>query len=285
MKKNYLLSYTKMLRPEQWYKNILIFIPLVFSRNLFNKEMFLTTTLGFFALCAISSANYIINDIIDKKRDLTHPEKSKRAIASGIVPTSIALILATIMYSSTLSFAYYFSKAFFGFLVAIIAITTLYSLGLKNIIFLDNLLISSNFVLRTLSGIFLLNVKMSYWVVLVIFFLASYLVYTKRLGDTDLKSQNHKAVLFEYEKINLNSLIVGNMFVIFVLYSLYSVSTHTLMIFTLPFVLHGMYRHYYLVQTNKKIARRTELIFFDPGILISLLLFITATIYILYFLH
>lgn len=280
-----LLDFIKLLRPEQWYKNILIFIPLVFSANLFNKNMFILSIFGFLILCLVSSANYMINDIVDKKRDVLHPEKSKRPIASGVVSVRLAIFFAIIIFAFSLSFAYQLSKPFFICLIAIIAITTSYSFGLKNIIFLDNLLISSNFVLRTLSGIFLLNVKMSYWVVLVIFFLASYLVYTKRLGDLELKNQRHKLVLFEYEKINLNSVVVGNMFMIFVLYSLYSVSTHELMIFTLPFVLHGIYRHYYLVQTNKKIARRTELIFFDSGILISLLLFTLATIYILYFLH
>ncbi len=286
MKKNYLLAVIKMLRPEQWYKNILIFIPLVFSRNLFNKEMFIITTMGFFVLCMASSANYIINDIIDKKRDLKHPEKNKRAIASGVVSVPIALLFGVIFFLLSLAFAYNLSRPFFACLIAIITITTSYSLGLKNIIFLDNILISSNFVLRTISGIFLLAVDMSYWVILVIFFLASYLVYSKRLGDLAIKQEigNHKLVLNEYSKIDLNPIIVGNMLVIFVLYSLYCISTKVAMIFTLPIVLHGIYRHYYISQTNKKIARKNELIFFDLGILISLLLFVLASVYILYFL-
>jgi len=287
MKNNSALAYIKILRPEQWYKNILIFIPLVFSGNLFNRAMFILTFLGFGILCMLSSANYIINDIIDKKRDQNHPEKNKRPIASGRISVSMAFTLALILDLVFLYFAYVLSIPFFICTLAIITITSIYSFGLKNVIFLDNLLISSNFVLRTLSGIFLLKINMSYWVILVIFFLASYLVYSKRLGDIELKSQigNHKLVLNEYSQINLNAIVVGNMFVIFVLYSLYCISTHVAMIFTLPIVLHGIYRHYYLIQTNKNIARRAELIFLDLGILISLLIFMLATIYILYIIY
>ncbi len=277
-------KYISLLRPEQWYKNILIFIPLIFSENLINKQMFLLSIIGFLLFCILSSANYIINDIFDKKKDILHPEKKKRPIASGQISIVKAFIIALILYGTSLTFGFLISIQFLIIMVVFTISTFAYTLGLKNIIFLDNILISSNFVLRTLSGIFLLNVKMSYWVILVIFFLASYLVYTKRLGDLEIKKQKYKLVLFEYEKINLNSLIVGNMFMIFVLYSLYCISTQQLMIFTLPFVLHGIYRHYFLIQTNKQIARRTELIFMDSGILISLLLFILVTIYIIYFL-
>ena len=72
-----------LLRINQWYKNLVIYLALIFSMTFFNSKFLLLTTVGFFSLCFISSANYIINGIIDRKKDIEHPEKKNRPIASG----------------------------------------------------------------------------------------------------------------------------------------------------------------------------------------------------------
>ena len=77
------MKYLQLLRPHQWYKNLIIFIGLVFSQNLFNIDYLITTAIGFIVLCSISGANYIINDIIDLKKDKKHPVKKNRPLASG----------------------------------------------------------------------------------------------------------------------------------------------------------------------------------------------------------
>ena len=91
-----LIQYLKLARIPQWYKNLVIFLPIFFTGNMFNMAIIEMTLLGFLSLSFISSANYIINDIVDIKKDKVHPEKSKRPLAAGKVRIFEAIILALI---------------------------------------------------------------------------------------------------------------------------------------------------------------------------------------------
>src|SRR3989338_7379404 len=117
-----MFKHLKILRPQQWYKNLLIYLPLIFGKQLLDFNNFLTITLGFISLCLISSANYIINDIIDLKKDKQHPEKSKRSLASGKVSIREAVFLA--LLSLIISFIMAVNLSFY-FLLSIVSIFTL----------------------------------------------------------------------------------------------------------------------------------------------------------------
>ncbi|KKK83342.1 hypothetical protein LCGC14_2794370, partial [marine sediment metagenome] len=80
LKKN---SAIEIIRPQQWYKNFLIFLPIIFSQQIFEIEILTKTVFGFIILCMAFGGSYIVNDLIDYKRDLTHPEKVKRPLTSG----------------------------------------------------------------------------------------------------------------------------------------------------------------------------------------------------------
>ena len=99
-----LLDYFKLFRVNQWYKNIVIFIPLFFSLQLFNKDLFLNTLIGFFSLCFISSSGYIINDFSDIKKDKHHPEKKNRPLVSKKIKIPVALILSMILVTLKMVF-------------------------------------------------------------------------------------------------------------------------------------------------------------------------------------
>ena len=102
-----------LLRINQWYKNLVIYLALVFSNLLFDKQLFLLTTLGFFSLCLISSGNYIINDIIDRKKDLEHPEKKLRPIASNKISLTEGIFLTAILIFFSFTIAYLISLQFY----------------------------------------------------------------------------------------------------------------------------------------------------------------------------
>ena len=91
------MKYALLLRPFQWYKNLLVFLPLVFSGNLANSSAISTAVLAFLSFCALSSATYVINDYADKNKDKLHPEKWNRPIASGEIGTLGALISAILL--------------------------------------------------------------------------------------------------------------------------------------------------------------------------------------------
>src|SRR3989338_2392345 len=107
-----LTTFLQLLRISQWYKNLVIYLALIFSNLLFDKRLFLLTTLGLVSLCLISSTNYIINDILDIKKDKQHPEKKLRPIASGKISTSKASIIALITAVISLVIANFLSTAF-----------------------------------------------------------------------------------------------------------------------------------------------------------------------------
>jgi len=76
------MKYLRLLRPRQWYKNLLVFLALIFSGNLLNVAAIGNALLAFASFCALSSATYVINDYADRHKDRLHPEKWNRPIAS-----------------------------------------------------------------------------------------------------------------------------------------------------------------------------------------------------------
>ena len=85
------------MRPKQWYKNLILFVGIVFSLNLLNLQMWLNVIAAFAIFCMLSGSEYIINDIIDIEKDRKHPTKRKRPIASGELKKSYALLFAFVM--------------------------------------------------------------------------------------------------------------------------------------------------------------------------------------------
>jgi len=77
---NRITGYFDIIRVYQWYKNLVIFLPIFFAGEFLNLRAVELTALGFLALCLVSSANYVLNDIIDRKRDKLHPEKKYRPL-------------------------------------------------------------------------------------------------------------------------------------------------------------------------------------------------------------
>ncbi|MBW3022516.1 UbiA family prenyltransferase, partial [Candidatus Woesearchaeota archaeon] len=102
-----------LCRPRQWYKNLLIFLPLIFSGNIFNIDLLLLTIYGFILLVMVSSANYIINDILDRKKDRLVKEKSSRPLAAGKVGVWQAFSLSILLLFASFYFSYSLNIYFF----------------------------------------------------------------------------------------------------------------------------------------------------------------------------
>ncbi|HLC22516.1 MAG TPA: UbiA family prenyltransferase, partial [Candidatus Nanoarchaeia archaeon] len=124
--------WTDIFRMRQWYKNLIIFLPLFFVGLATNGKSFFLVTLGFVALCLMSSANYILNDIADKEKDKVHPEKKYRPLASGKISMWTAGVLAAFCATLSISLASFLSENFFYLLLLFFFLTQLYSFALKN---------------------------------------------------------------------------------------------------------------------------------------------------------
>lgn len=279
----------KLLRPAQWYKNLLVFVPVLFSANIFNFNYLLLTFVGFLGLCAVSSANYVLNDIIDRKKDRHHPEKKKRPLASGKIKLWEGIILCIILLFVSLGLAAPLNFNFFYAVLFLFGFTVIYSLLLKREPFLDIISIGINFVVRAIAGAFIIGVEVSPWLIACVFFLALFLVSGKRHADLlfmGKSAKKHRSTLEFYTPNITSALMIITTVLLTVSYSLYSfLSQQTpYLIFSLPFALYLVFRYFYLVYTGSVIARHPERVFLDIRMDIALILWAVLTFGMLYFL-
>jgi len=274
------------MRVRQWYKNLLIFLAIFFSSNISNYEHLYLTMIGFFALSFVSSANYIINDLIDIKKDQLHPEKKFRPLAAGKIRKSVAIILAILLLILALFIAYNLNVQFMGIVVLMFVITQIYTFYLKKIVFADILTIAILFVIRALSGAVLIDVQISPWLVLCPFFLSLFLSVGKRHSDILLmkeKSAKTRKVLKDYTQKLTESLMTISTTLLIISYALYSfLSEHQNLLYTLPFALFVIFRYYQLISNGSVIARHPEKVIKDKAIIIGILLWVIITAVMIY---
>ncbi|NHJ21894.1 MAG: hypothetical protein EAX91_13185 [Candidatus Lokiarchaeota archaeon] len=285
-----------LLRIRQYYKNVLIFVSLFFSYKIFHHTLYLPLILGFILLCCASSFNYIINDIIDIESDKQHPEKiKKKPLASGELPVYFAVLLLVIIVGIiVLSFIFLIPNL--GFLIMLILVILtgqLYNHFFKNYAFIDILVLSTGYLWRALAGVVIIDDIVSPWLFLAIFEIAMFLSIAKRRGDLLYLGKDiaieHKKVYDKYSVKLLDQFYVIIAASLFMTYSLYLITKFFIIegaiivpdlqvfmvIFTIPISLYIIMRFMYLTSSKPEIARRTEKVFFDKGIIISgLLLFL-----------
>ncbi len=262
-------KWIRLIRVRQWYKNILIFAALFFSGNLFNVNLIINCIIGFFALNFISSAGYIINDIIDIKRDI---DNKKKPLAQKEIKIFSAILIGIILFSIANIMLYFISiKAMLLGLILFISIVV-YSVILKKLMFIDIISISSNFVIRALVGVFLINAKLSPWFLIIIFCMASYLVTGKRIAELNFKSKKNIIKSYEIEFLKKITLIYFS--IILVVYFLYAnFENHFSLIFIFPILLYILLIIQYHIEKGDKYIQNFELLFLDKHFLISSIIF------------
>tara|TARA_Y100000817_G_scaffold171542_1_gene134052 strand:+ start:1778 stop:2695 length:918 start_codon:yes stop_codon:yes gene_type:complete len=277
-------------RPNQWIKNLVVFIPVLFSFNeswTFKEydlviSLFVNAILSFGAFTFIAIAIYFINDVLDKKNDLKHPIKKQRPIASGELSTSVAI------YSSIVCIVIAFSISLIINLILLIAVfayfllMTFYSYKLKEILFLDIFSIALGFVIRVVAGAIAIDVPVSIWLCLCMLFGALFIAVSKRFSEIWTNDQNflyQRLVLERYSKLSKkNSIIILAvvMSITLILYILYTLSASNLpdnnaMILTVPLVIAGMGRYFYLV-INSHLGEKPEIIVVKDLVMKSVIL-------------
>jgi 4-hydroxybenzoate polyprenyltransferase len=281
----------KTMRPRQWVKNGLLFIPLIFDEQLTNWPALGRVISGFVIFCLLSSLIYIINDIMDVEADRNHPQKKLRPIPSGKLKVSTArnasIILAVIVFIP----AVYLSKIFALICLTYLILNVIYSAWLKHAPILDVMVLASFYVLRVAAGASLIVVhRFSPWLYVFTIFLALYLGIGKRRAELNLlaeEANSHRKVFEGYTLPLLDQLIVIVSSCTILTYSLYTFSApnlpanHTMML-TIPFVIYGIFRYLYLVQVNHSGAEPEEVLFTDRPLQATLILFGLAILVIFY---
>lgn len=272
------------IRPWQWYKQGVMFLGIVFSRNVFNGDAWLDLLVGVVAFTAVAGASYILNDLNDLEEDRNHPEKRHRPIASGRVSVPVAVAFGVVLAVVGLGSAYSLGLVFLAVLFVYLGQNVLYSAYLKDVMFVDVLVVAVGFVLRAVAGVVAIDVFLSPWLIVSTFLLALVLALGKRRNELEIAAdpRETRQVLGEYSEGNLDQLLVMTMATLLMAYSLYTFSrTDPTMMVTLPFAFFGVFRYHHLVHTTE-IAGQPEYLLTDLPSVVNLLLWGAVSVAVLY---
>jgi 4-hydroxybenzoate polyprenyltransferase len=175
------LSMLRAIRPHQWSKNLLLFVPMLVAHE---PQPLLTVVSGFISFCLMASAVYVLNDLLDLQADRAHPRKRLRPFASGELPASLGLLMATALLSGALMAGLLTrSPAFLGIMLLYLAATFAYSLWLKRKLLLDVLSLAGLYTVRIIAGGAAAGIVLSPWLLGLSMFLFLSLAAVKRQAE------------------------------------------------------------------------------------------------------
>jgi len=225
--KSTMLLYLREIRANQWIKNFIIFAAILFAGKLFEPDLFGKTLYAFVVFCLLSSASYVLNDIIDFNYDRKHPMKKYRPLASGAISMPQATFLVFVMSTVSLLLALFFSLSFFFISVIFLLLHFYYSFYLKRYPVIDIFTISFSFVLRTLAGVVVTGYHVPIWLLMTIFFISLFMASIKRHAELVIQGSGTRESLFRYKDHMLYFLSTTFATLTIVSYALY---TYTLYI-------------------------------------------------------
>jgi len=282
------------LRPAQWVKNLVLPLPFLFGGALASREAWITAAAGFLVFCAVTSSIYLVNDVMDRERDLEHPVKRHRPLASGDLRVSTALVAAVVLGAGGLLAAFRMQAGFGRWCAIYAAVMTVYSLWLKRVPYVEALIVAAGLPLRALAGAALAEVPASPFLMACAMLLALFLVIGKRQWElqhagTD-SAARHRAVLASYGTEALDFAFVVAALTTVAAYTAYSVGPATLLIHggrsfapTIPFVVLGIARYVRLVYRRGGGGNPTQaLLIDDPLLLLIVVAWVASAGWIIY---
>jgi 4-hydroxybenzoate polyprenyltransferase len=286
-------DYIQLFRPKQWIKNLFVFIPLFFAGQFSELAKLPMLALGMLAFNFAASGIYILNDYCDRAVDRLHPEKCKRPLASGAIPTSWAFLLMALCLVAGLVLAGVVQPIFVGLLGLYMILNLGYSFGLKHVPILDIFIIAIGFVLRVLAGGVIAAVPVSQWLVVMVFLLSLFLGLAKRRDDLlihDISRLDVRQVIKYYNHEFVNACIVMVSGIIMVAYLMYTLSPPVMerlgsyhLYYTSVFVIAGIMRYLQLIYVDNKTGSPTEVLYTDRFVQLAILLWILSFLVIIYY--
>jgi decaprenyl-phosphate phosphoribosyltransferase len=242
-----ILPFIALARPKQWLKNLMIYFPPLLGGSIFVPGLAGKGILPFVAFCLVSSAGYIINDIMDRQNDTQHSAKRDRPIAAGVIKPAHAICLSIVLIAVGLFVGASVSRIFCLPLLVYLIISIVYSVKLKNYPLVDMFCISAGFLLRLEAGAIVFQVKVSEWLFLSVFFLALFLSTGKRLGEQSLLQnggEGHRKALHYYPPGFLEATMYMTASTVLVTYSMYVIARQNpLLLATVPLCCFGLLRY------------------------------------------
>jgi len=286
-----LMEYLKLIRIKHWIKNGFVFVPILFSKNLFDPNNFFQVVFAFIVFGFASSIVYVFNDIADVEADRKHSVKKHRPIASGKISKKNAWIVITVLVIIIVFSIQYFSIGFDIVVLSYITLNIFYSLYFKKIVIVDLFSIAAGFMLRVIAGAYAINVEVSSWLILTTLFVSLFLAIIKRRSELTAQSNDLKTrtVLENYSTTFIDQISSITAAGVIICYALYSVSSKVLnnfhsdyFVYTTIFVIYGIFRYLFLAVHKDKGEDASEIILKDYPTMINIVLYFITVILIIY---
>ena len=236
------MPYISLMRPKDWVKNAFVLVPVLFWFNSpFNddqlalQQVLFNTVFTLAGFCLLASAVYSVNDALDAEKDKGHPVKRTRPVASGAISASSAIVFGCCLGIIALILAAMVNRGVFSVFVFYLLLQVFYNLSGKYLILVDVVTIALGFVLRASAGAFAVNIQLSIWMLLCVFFLCLYLGFVKRLCDLSAarlaKTDDWQSRAGYDNPLELNWLLGVSGVMCLMMYLTYSLSDHAYAIF------------------------------------------------------
>lgn len=253
----------RLMRPKQWVKNAFVLAPLIFARAFNDPGAVATALMAVLLFCAASSASYIVNDLHDREADRAHPiKRNSRPLASGRVTTGPALALLGTLYL-LVALTWFWSQPLAIALFGYVALNLAYTFWLKHQPVLDIFSIAVGFVLRVYAGAAVLEVPLSSWMAITTLCLALYLAAVKRKQELASNGSESRRVLERYTPALIERYAEMSAVGALVFYSLFVMSASPALVWTIPLVIFGMFRYWYVVDTLEGGESPTDVVLTD----------------------
>lgn len=255
------ISILRLLRPKQWVKNAFVFAGVLFGAQLHNSELLQAALLAAVAFSLMGSCVYVLNDYLDRKSDRLHPTKRLRPLASGDVTPALAFAVSAVCFASSIGAASASDPRVLVIVILYFFINVAYSVRLKHEAVIDVFCIASGFMLRILAGTWGIHIPPSRWLILTGMFMTLFLGFAKRRAEWVDAGGSHgrRRVLSDYSQALLDSFLSITATGTVMSYGLYTLDAQTIaihhtdkLIYTLPFVLFGLFRYLFILHNGKK---------------------------------
>lgn len=291
-------KYLKLLRVEQWVKNLFVFAPLFFSGNITNTDLFLKSLFAFAVFSLAASLVYIINDYSDIESDRKHPDKKDRPLASGAILKKTALFLMGFLVIADVVLVWLgekiFSQDLWKFSVIIlfyIVMNLAYTFKLKHVAIIDVCIIAIGFVLRVLAGGYITGILVSQWAILLTFVLALVLAIGKRRGElinAQVSGKTRRAldgynVQFADIALSISVTLAIICYLMFTLSPEVQERFHPRVFYTVIFVVFAFLRYLQQTLVYNKTESPTKIVYKDRYMQITLVLWVLMFLLQIYF--
>jgi decaprenyl-phosphate phosphoribosyltransferase len=291
-------KYFKLLRVEQWVKNLFVFVPLFFSGNITNLDLLTKSIFAFIIFSLAASVVYILNDYNDIEADRQHPEKRRRPLASGAISKSQAISIFIGLIAADIALVFFAQAYFheqlwkFATIVGFYFVMNLgYTFKLKHVPIIDISIIAIGFVLRVLAGGYITGISISQWAILLTFVLALVLAIGKRRGElinAQVSGKTRRAldgynVQFADIALSISVTLAIVCYLMFTLSPEVQQRFHERVFYTVIFVVFAFLRYLQQTLVYNRTESPTKIVYRDRYIQITLILWVAAFLIQIYF--